>query len=171
VTDNVVALNGGGAAPPVAPVQPPSSGIKAERPRVLAKLSPLERRIFNHLARELERYGLAHRTDAMLLIVIARVFCQWVDAEERLQQHIVATGTMMAKTPNGYEQPHQLYYVAKDLKKQLLAWLPEAALTIPSFAKLTGDDQVPATPDMFEDPVVDFRNRKRALSGTSSSQG
>lgn len=166
----VVAGSIGQASGGNAPAAPTSSGVAAARPRKLAKLSPAERRVFNQIARELERYGLVHRTDGILLTVITRVFCQWVDAEKSLVEHITEHKTMMCKTPNGYEQPHQLYYVAKDLKRQLLQWLPEAALTIPSFAKLTGDDNVPATADLFDDPVTNFRKRKAAISdGTGAA--
>jgi phage terminase small subunit len=158
---NVVPVDfGSGPAKPAA--------IAPEKPSPLAKLSTRERRVWNYLVKALADYGLVHRTDAPLLMIVVRVFVQWLDAEEQLAELVVKSGSYIIKTPNGYEQPHQLYYVAKDLKRQLLQWLPEAALTIPSFAKLTeGGDELPKTPDMFEDPVEAFRNRKQALNGST----
>lgn len=164
VANVVVADFGGAAAAPV-------SAIAAEPPKALAKLSPRERKVWRYLVQALADYGLVHRTDAPLLMIVVRVFVQWLDAEEKLAQLAADTGGFMVKTPNGYEQPHQLYYVAKDLKRQLLQWLPEAALTIPSFAKLTNDDELPKTGELFDDPVTAFRNRKRAINGTASDQG
>jgi phage terminase small subunit len=175
--ENVIAANFGPAAVApgaVSPQQPQlPSAFEAEEPEILTKLSAREKAVWHYLVEALKRYCLIHKTDAPLLTIIVRIFVQWCDAEQQLQAHAKANdGSFMTKTPNGFEQPHQLYYVARDLKRQLLQWLPEAALTIPSFTKLTGGDAAPLTPDMFEDPVVAFRNRKQALNdGTSGAQG
>ena len=150
---------------------PAPSAIAAEAPKALAKLTPRERRVWRYLVGALSDYGLVHRTDAPLLMVVVRVFVQWLDAEEKLAQLAAESGSYIVRTPNGYEQPHQLYYVARDLKKQLLQWLPEAALTIPSFAKLTSEDDLPKTGELFEDPVTAFRSRKQAINGPSHQQG
>jgi hypothetical protein len=65
----------------------------------------------------------------------------------------------MVKTPNGYEQPHQCYYMARNLKTELLRMLPEACLTIPSFAKVKQAMREPQQADMF-DPLVAFVSGK-----------
>lgn len=137
--------------------------------KAVAQLTPHERAVWRDLVRPLSEYGLAHQTDWALLLVITRVLSQWITVERQLEEYRASNGgSYMAKTPNGYEQPHQLYYMAKDLKRQLLQWLPEAALTIPSFAKLTGDEELPKTGELFEDPVTVFRNRKQAMHGSGA---
>lgn len=109
-------------------------------------------------------YGLIHRTDAIMLMVICRTFVRWVDAEEQLDKIIDENGgTYIVSTPNGYEQPHQLFYLSRNLKKELLQWLPEAALTIPSFAKAVEVRQAPTQGTLFDDPVEAHRRRKTAI--------
>lgn len=135
-------------------------GIAAEAPKPLKKLSPAERRVWNYVAGALKDYGLIHRTDAMLMHLIVSTFVKWIDAEAALERHIEASeGSFMVKMPNStYEQPHQSYYVARGLKAELLRMLPEACLTIPSFAKvqqmLRPANQQPGLFD--DDPLTAF---------------
>lgn len=144
----------------------PSQSVASEIPSLVAKLSAKEKKLWDHVTQALHEYGLIHRTDAMVLTVICRTFIRWVEAEELLSRFMKENdGSYFAKTPNGYEQPHQSFYVARNLKKELLQWLPEAALTIPSFqkaisAQATGgpQGQLPG----FEDPVELHRKRKVA---------
>lgn len=161
----------GASAPSHARPATRRASIEAEKPTILTTFSADERRVWKYVVAALNKYGFVHRTDSLVLTVIVRVFVQWLAAEDKLAElSVAAGGSFMVKTPNGFEQPHQLYYVAKDLKRQLLQWLPEAALTIPSFAKLSSEDSVPNTPDMFDDPVRSFQDRKKALSGTDGTQ-
>ena len=48
-------------------------------------------------------------------------------------------GSYITESANGYRTPHPLYYVARDHKKSLLTWLPEAALTIPVIPALAAE--------------------------------
>jgi len=140
--------------------------VASEIPEPSAKLTAKEKTLWSHVTQALKDCGLIHRTDAMLLTVICRTFARWVEAEEQLSKFSRENeGTYIVKTPNGYEQPHQLFYVVRTLKKELLQWLPEAALTIPSFQKAQGDlagagnqGQLPG----FEDPVEMHRKRRTA---------
>lgn len=152
-------------------VDPDSAGsgasglsIPSEIPRAPAKLSAKERKVWDHITQALHECGLIHRTDAVLLTVIVRTFCRWVEAEEQLSAYAKEhDGSYIVTTPNGYEQPHQLFYLARNLKKELLQWLPEAALTIPSFHKLVGDRASPTQGQLFDDPVEAHRKRKTQL--------
>ena len=72
-------------------------------------------------------------------------------------------GSYYVSTPNGYQQPHQAYYVARDKKRELLKWLPEAALTIPSFHKLKTEQLTPQGDLFGADPIEQFRQRKAKL--------
>lgn len=145
----------------VAPIQ----NVASEIPTTVARLSPKEKKLWNHVTQSLLEYGLIHRTDAMVLTVICKTFIRWVEAEEKLSELMKNNdGDYFVKTPNGFEQPHQIFYVARNLKKDLLQWLPEAALTIPSFQKavsVSGDAGQNRLPG-FEDPVEAHRNRKTA---------
>lgn len=134
--------------------------VASEVPAPLKELSLAEQRVWDYVAGALKDYGLIHRTDAMLMHLIVSTFVQWVDAEAALEKHVAENqGSFMSKTPNGYEQPHQCYYMARNLKTELLRMLPEACLTIPSFAKVKHAMRAPQQADMF-DPLVAFVSGK-----------
>ena len=64
---------------------------------------------------------------------------EWLEARETLEEFKSRNkGSYYVKTPNGYEQPHQSFYVAEKLRRELLQYLPECCLTIPSFANVRG---------------------------------
>ncbi|WP_348658206.1 P27 family phage terminase small subunit [uncultured Stutzerimonas sp.] len=149
--------------------------IAAEAPEPPVKLNAKEKKLWLHVTAALEQYGLVHRTDGMMLTIICKTFCDWAAQEEFLQKLARDNGSYYVKTPNGYEQPHQAYYVARDKKRELLKWLPEAALTIPSFHKLKAE-QITPQGDLFDDPVEQFRQRKakiglRAIPGGKPNGG
>lgn len=135
----------------------------AEIPIAPMRLSTREKKLWLHITDSLFEQGLVHKTDAMALAVICRTFARWVDAEEALTAFAKENGSYIVKTPNGYEQPHQLFYLARTLKRELLQWLPEAALTIPSFQKFMGDKDMPTQGKLFDDPVEAHRARKTAI--------
>lgn len=148
----------------------PAASVASEIPKPAATLSTKEKRLWKHVTEALYEYGLIHRTDAMTLTVICKTFQRWVDAEEQLSKLMKEKGgNYFVRTPNGYEQPHQLFYVARNLKRELLQWLPEAALTIPSFQKMLGERTQPGQASLpgFEDPVEAHR-RRRVAAGMRS---
>lgn len=138
--------------------------ITSEIPEAPAKLTAKEKKVWKHITSALFEVGLIHRTDALMLTVICRTFVCWVDAEEQLAKLMgECDGSYIVKTPNGYEQPHQLYYVARNYKRELLQWLPEAALTIPSFNKVAGERAAPSQGSLFDDPVEKHRQRRAEI--------
>lgn len=151
--------------------------IAAEAPAQPVKLNAKEKKLWEHVTSALEEYGLIHRTDGLLMTVICKTFCNWVAQEEFLEKlKRENSGSYYVKTPNGYEQPHQAYYVARDYKRELLKWLPEAALTIPSFQKLKADQMTPQGDLFGDDPIEQFRQRKariglRAIPGGNPHGG
>jgi phage terminase small subunit len=108
----------------------------SEIPRPQKVLTDAQKSVWNYIAKALKQHGLIHKTDVMVLHVIVSTFCRWIDAEKRVDDLIAEKGTYIVTTTNGYEQPHQMFYVAQKLKRELLQWLPEACLTIPSFSKV-----------------------------------
>lgn len=142
----------------------PVSRVAAAIPEPPAKLSAAERKVWNHVTQALFEYGLIHKTDGIALLVIVRTFQRWVQAEEQLTRVMNENGgSYMVKTPNGFEQPHQIYYITKNTKKELLQWLPEAALTIPSFNRVVEAVQTPDQGNLFPDPVEAHRRRGAAM--------
>lgn len=143
----------------------PVASVPAEIPEPPAELHGVERQVWEHVTGALLQYGLVHRTDGMVLMVIARTFRRWLEAEASLQAFMDDNGgDFIVTTPNGYQQPHQLYYLARGLKSDLLKWLPEAALTIPAFSKLKADEMAASQQgSLFEDPVESFRRRRAAI--------
>jgi P27 family predicted phage terminase small subunit len=138
--------------------------IPSEIPDAPSKLTVKEKKIWGHITGSLFEVGLIHRTDALMLTVICKTFVRWVDAEEQLTEFMKQhEGSYIVKTPNGYEQPHQIYYVARNVKRELLQWLPEAALTIPSFHKIVGERAAPNQGTLFDDPVEQHRKRRAEI--------
>ena len=148
----------------VGEVAPAVVGIPSEIPDAPIKLTAKEKRIWEHVTASLHEVGLIHRTDALLLSVICRTFIRWAEAEEQLTKFAAANGgSYITTTPNGYQQPHQIYYVSRNIKRELLQWLPEAALTIPSFHKIVGDRANPEQGTLFDDPIDQHRKRKAVI--------
>jgi phage terminase small subunit len=136
------------------------AGAKSDLPLPLRPLSRPAQLAWIYVTTALHDYGLIHRTDAMLIHVIVSTFVQWDNAEALLEKHMSENdGSFMTITPKGYQQPHQLFYAARDLKRELLQLLPEACLTIPSFAKVKQAMRDPQQPDLF-DPLVAFVSNK-----------
>lgn len=145
-------------------VLPTTTVIGSEIPDAPINLTVRERKAWDHVTQALCDYGLIHRTDSMMIAVICRTFARWVDAEEQLTVYAKKHGgSYIVTTPNGYEQPHQLFYLARTLKRELLQWLPEAAMTIPSFSKMLGERARPEQGSLFEDPVTAHRERRAAI--------
>ncbi|MBS1170034.1 MAG: hypothetical protein H6R01_952 [Burkholderiaceae bacterium] len=140
-------------------------GITSEIPDAPARLNAREKKVWAHVTQALLEYGLIHRTDGLMLTVICRTFIQWIDATRELEDYKRRhNGSFITTSGNGYQAPHPLYYVERDAKKSLLQWLPEAALTIPSFVKIKGEDFVAAQQGaLFDDPIDAFKKRKTSL--------
>jgi len=149
----------------VASPAPPSASEKtdAEVPEYLKKMTTAEKKVWAYVTASLKEYGLIHKTDGMMLHVIVKTFCRWVDVEAELEAYIAEHKTIIVKSKNGYEQPHQLHYVARDCKRELLQWLPEACLTIPSFRKAKNLMGQPLQPGLFDDPLTQFVGAKPKL--------
>lgn len=145
--------------------------IPPEIPALPGKLSTREKKIWEHVTGALFEVGLIHRTDALMLMVICRTFVRWAEAEEQLSEKMKENaGSYMVTTPNGFQQPHQLYYVARNCKRELLQWLPEAALTIPSLHKIVGERAAPDQGSLFDDPV-ELHRKRRAEIGMRRVEG
>ncbi|WP_003276079.1 hypothetical protein [Ralstonia solanacearum] len=76
---------------------------------------------------------MPHLTAGIAIAVVCKTFIRWVRAEAELQNFEASNkGSFMVTTPNGHSQPHQLYFATRNLKGELLKWLPESCLTLPS---------------------------------------
>jgi P27 family predicted phage terminase small subunit len=141
-----------------------AASIASEIPDLPTKLSAKEKKIWAHVTGALLEYGLIHRTDGLTISIICRTYVDWVEATEELSRYKADNaGTYITESANGYRQPHPLYYVVRDHKKSLLDWLPEAALTIPSFHKIKGDQVELPQGDLFADPIEAHKQRKAAI--------
>ena len=140
---------------------------KAAIPKPPSKMTTKEKKIWNYVTNALYENGLCHTTDGLALMVVVRTFIEWIEATEALQEFARNNkknpGTYITRTPNGYEQPHQLYYVTRDKKKELLQWLPECALTIPSFVKTKRMAEKDSRQiDLFADSIIEYRSERPA---------
>lgn len=139
--------------------------IASEVPDAPMKLKPKEKKIWEHVTQALLEYGLIHRTDGLALAIICRTFVDWVEATQELEEFKKGNGgSYISESRNGYRTPHPLYYVIRDHKKSLLQWLPEAALTIPSFQKIKTTDGSAGQSGLFDDdPIEQFKKQKAAM--------
>lgn len=127
--------------------------IKSPAPPPGTQLSHRERKVWDYICKSLRESGLPHLTSGIAIAVVCKTFIRWVQTELELQEFEAKNnGSYFIKTKNDYQQPHQLFYAAGALKKELLTWLPESCLTLPSSvmarAKL-GDEGV--QDDLFAD--------------------
>lgn len=132
-----------------------------------AQLTPRERKVWDYICESLRESGLQHYTCGLTISIICRTYVRWIDAELKLSEvEERLGGTYLVETPNGHEQPHQIFYVAKNLKAELLKWLPESCLTLPSL--VTAKAKIPETrnqDDLFDSAVGHARNHPSAGSG------
>jgi phage terminase small subunit len=146
--------------------------VASEIPDPPAKLSVKEKAIWLHITTALHEVGLIHLTDGLMLKVICTTFVRWVEAEESLSKFQKGNGGhYIIRTPNGYEQPHQLYYMSRNLKRELLQWLPEAAMTIPSFHKIMGERAIPDQGNLFDDPIATHKKLKAKIGLVAHTGG
>lgn len=139
------------------------TSVAAELPKPIKPLSKAELAVWKYVTKALFDYGLVHRTDAMILHVIVSTFVRWIEAEAFVEKFAEDNGgSYIVTTQNGYEQPHQMFYTAQKLKRELVQYLPEACLTIPSFQKVKQAIGDPNQGNLF-DPLVAFVSGKPKL--------
>lgn len=139
--------------------------FRAPEPPPEANLSPRERKVWDYICQVLSEEGLPVRIGGIAITIICKTFIQYVQAEKELQNYIASNkGSILQRSQKSdYSQPHPLYYAARDIKLELLKWLPEACLSLPSAVmaktkKADGDGQ----DDLFEDLLA---HAKRERSG------
>lgn len=142
------------------PVDSPSDA--ADLPTPVVKLSAREKKVWNHLVKALQAYGMVHRTDAMALTVIAQTFCELEDITAELEEFKASNGGNVTITSkNGWLQPHALFYAIRDKKKELLTWLQEASLTISTFERITAKRvSTKQRKETSSDPLDDFMSTR-----------
>ncbi|WP_375591588.1 hypothetical protein [Chitiniphilus eburneus] len=124
--------------------------IASPRPPPGANLSTQERRVWEYICASLVAAGVEHVSAGLTIKVICRTYVDWLAELKRCDEE-----GRYGRSGNGnaYELPHS--YTEKQLKRDLLKWLPEACLTIPSLvaarAKL-GDNGL--QDDLFADLVA-----------------
>ncbi|CAG9184241.1 P27 family phage terminase small subunit [Cupriavidus respiraculi] len=148
----------------------PSGGNGKDSPQSPpgAHLTPRERKVWDYICGVLRDEGIPHKTAGIAITIICKTFVQYVRTELELRQFIEGNGgSILVKSQKSeYTQPHPLYYAARDIKQELLKWLPEACLSLPSAvmarAKL-GD--AGKQDDLFDDLVEHGRaDRRSALT-------
>ncbi|WP_447988325.1 P27 family phage terminase small subunit [Achromobacter spanius] len=131
-----------GGAQKVVSLATTGKAVSPERPPGLT--APREIEIWNYICEQLRTAGIEHRIFGLAGALVCNAYAEWLEARETLEEFKTRNkGSYYVKTPNGYEQPHQSFYVAEKLRRELLQYLPECCLTIPSFANVRsklGDD-------------------------------
>ena len=141
---NVIEGGFGKAAPAAV-----GEAVVSPRPPPGSNLSSQERRVWDYICEQLREAGVEHRTSGLAIKVITRTYMDWVKSVKECDDHgRYAT----SKAGNTYELPHS--FTEKQLKKDLLRWLPMACLTIPSLAKVKEGDGNPQTGDLFGELLV-----------------
>lgn len=133
-------IEGGlGKAPPAVP------GVVAKSPTPPpGSLNSQERRVWDYICSQLRDAGVEHLTAGITIKIICRTYCDWLAAVKQCENE---GRYKISGNNNQYEAPHS--YTEKQLKRDLLKWLPEACLTIPSLAKAKGKDGTSGQADLF----------------------
>lgn len=127
---NLTVLTGGGSLDVDAVSE---NGIKSPKSPPGAALSPRERKVWDYICQHLREAGLEHLTGGLAIAVVCKVFIRYISTERELQEFEASNnGSYFVKTKSGFQQPHQLFYAANDLRNQLLKCLPETLLTLPA---------------------------------------
>lgn len=146
---------------------PPRTGETISPDRPPSDLNDQELLAWDYICQQLRLAGIDHSTFGLAAVVVSKTYIGWLQAEkELLEVKTKNRGSYMTTTPNGHHQPHQIFYIARDLKRELLQWLPECALTIPSLATIrskTGDQSL--QDDLFGDLVNHANARPHASNG------
>lgn len=142
---NLTMIAGGGANTP--PASPGAAGEVKSPGRPPGDMTEEEIAVWDYICKQLREAGIEHVTFGLAAVMVCKTYVQWMHAAEDLERvKEAAGGSHLVKLRNGYEQPHQAYYVVRELRKELLTYLPECCLTIPSFAnvrsKLGGSGQL-----------------------------
>jgi chloramphenicol O-acetyltransferase len=140
---NLTVLPGGGAK--AAPKTPALEVQSPDRPP--GQMSEQEIAVWDYICAQLRAAGIEHTTFGLAAVLVCKTYVDWLSASEELIRIKQANnGSHLVTLKNGYEQPHQAYYVVRELRRELLQYLPECCLTIPSFAnvrsKLGGNGQL-----------------------------
>ena len=132
-----------------------------DMPPGLTSTSDIE--IWEYICSQLRAAGIPHLTFGLTAAVLCSVYSEWLTSRRILDEFKAKNkGSYMVKTPNGYEQPHQSFYVAEKLRRELLQWLPECCLTIPAYANAKSKlGDAGQQKDLFDD-LVGHGNAERA---------
>lgn len=113
--------------------------------------------MWDYICDQLRKAGLLHMTAGIAISVIVKKYRRWLSAIEALDEFMSENdGRFQVKTPNGYEQPHQLVHYVDKQEKELLRWLPSCCLTIPTFAKVKALEKGAEQGDLFLDEIRSF---------------
>ncbi|MDR3427953.1 P27 family phage terminase small subunit [Silvimonas sp.] len=115
-----------------------------------ANLTTQERRVWNYICDGLRESGIDHRAAGITIKVICQTYVDWLDAIKLCTKH---GRYLTSKNGDPYDAPHSNN--EKRCKQDLLKWLPEACLTIPSMtaAQAKLGDEGPQD-DLFGDLVT-----------------
>lgn len=121
------------------------------------KFSEPEQQVWDYICDQLRKANLLHLTAGIAISVIVKKYRRWLTAIEALDEYMDENGgSFQVKTPNGYQQPHQLVHYVDKQEKELLKWLPSCCLTIPTFAKVKALENGQEQGDLFLDEIRSF---------------
>lgn len=123
-----------GAFSAAAPKASGEQQVQSPPPPPLANLTTTERRVWEYICEQLREAGVEHRTAGITIKIVCRTYIDWIAAVKECEEQ---GRYIESKNGNPYEAPHS--YTEKQLKRDLLKWLPQACLTIPSLAKTQGE--------------------------------
>ncbi len=96
----------------------------------------------------LVEYGLISRVDTAALALYCQAYGRWQDAERDLAKVIKERGSMIVRSPNGYEMHHPLLNVINKAQDQVHSYLQQFGLSPAAREKVTPSSQR----GLFDDP-------------------
>lgn len=135
------------------------------------KLSAREQKIWNYIVEALAGTDFDLTTSGLLLMIIMRTYIDWEDSVTQLERYKKANGgSYMSVTPNGYEQPCQLFFACRQLKNELLKWLPEACLTVVSLTRTKKVQESDVRQgDLFTEEMKSFMDLRPSIPEVSET--
>ena len=129
---------------------------RAAWPRPPAQLSPMARREWRRISRELKGCGLLTLVDRAALAAYCQAWARWVEAEEQIN-----STSVVVKGKDGKPMENPYLAVANRAMEQMRRFLVEFGMTPSSRSRITG-----TTGHLEKDALEEFMEGKPSRRGT-----
>lgn len=123
------------------PLSLPDFNPKVELPEPPDHLLPAARAEWMRIGPLLEQYGLISAVDVAALALYCQAYGRWQAAETALALVVADRGSIIVRSPNGYEMHHPLLNVINKAQDQVHSYLQQFGLSPAAREKVTPSSQ------------------------------